>query len=37
VVVGGWDGEHPHRSREEGEWERRISEGKQEKGITFEM
>jgi hypothetical protein len=35
--VGGWVGKHPHRSREEGEWDRGFLEGKQGRGITFEM
>jgi hypothetical protein len=30
-------GEHPHRSREEGEWNRGFLEGKPGKVITFEM
>jgi hypothetical protein len=30
-------GEHPHRSREEGEEDRGLVEGKLGRGITFEM
>ena len=33
VGVGGWMvKEHPHKSRKEGEWNRRFAEGKQERG-----
>jgi hypothetical protein len=35
--VGGWVGEHPHRSRGRGDWISWIGRGKQGKGITFEM
>jgi hypothetical protein len=30
-------GEHYHRSRGRGEWDREFPEGKPGKGITFEM
>jgi hypothetical protein len=30
-------GEHPHKGREEGGWDRGLVEGKLERGITFEM
>jgi hypothetical protein len=33
----GVGGEHPHRSRGKGEWERELLEGKAGKEITFEM
>jgi hypothetical protein len=32
-----WVGEHPHRSRGEGEWDREFAEGKLGRGITLEM
>jgi len=35
--VGGWVGEHPHRSRGEVGWENRFLEGKLGRGIAFEM
>jgi len=35
--VGGWVGEHPHRSRERGKWDTGFVDGKPGKGITFEM
>jgi hypothetical protein len=35
ITVGGWVGEHPHRSR--GWWVKRFPEGKLGKEITFEM
>jgi hypothetical protein len=35
VGVGGWVGEHSHRSRMR-EWGREFEEGKLGKGITFE-
>jgi len=35
--VAKWLGEHPHRSRGEGKWDRGVEEGKLGKGITFEM
>jgi hypothetical protein len=33
----GWVGEHPHRVRGEGKWDREFPEGRPGKGITFEM
>jgi hypothetical protein len=33
----GWVGEHPHRSREEGGWDRGVVEGKPGRAIIFEM
>jgi hypothetical protein len=30
-------GKHPHRSGEEGGWDRWLAEGKPGRGITFEM
>jgi len=36
VGLGRWVGDHPHRSRGEG-WAREFVEGKQGRGITFEM
>jgi hypothetical protein len=30
-------GELPHRSMEEGAWDRGFEEGKPERGVTFEM
>ena len=35
--MGRWVGEHPHRSRVRGRWDRGFAEGQPEKGITFEM
>jgi hypothetical protein len=35
--VGGWVGEHLHRSGVTGEWNRGFLEGKSGNGITFEM
>jgi hypothetical protein len=35
--IGRWVWEHPHRSRGQGEWDRVFAEGKQKRGITFEM
>jgi hypothetical protein len=37
MVVGGWVGEHPHRSRGRGGEGGGDAEGKPRKGITFEM
>jgi hypothetical protein len=34
---GGWVGEHYHRSRGEGGWNRGFVEGKPGKGITYEI
>jgi hypothetical protein len=30
-------GKHPHRSKEEGRWDRKVEEGKPGRRITFEM
>jgi hypothetical protein len=35
--MGEWVGEHPHRSKGEGLWDRGLSEGKPGRRITFEM
>jgi hypothetical protein len=32
-----WEGEHPHRNRERGGWNREFLEGKHGNGITFVM
>jgi hypothetical protein len=37
VGVGGWMGEHPHRIRARGGWDRQFLEVKLGNGITFEM
>jgi hypothetical protein len=37
VGLGGWVGENPHRIRENGGRDRGLVDGKQGRGITFEM
>jgi hypothetical protein len=37
VGVGGWVGEHPHRSRVREDGDRVFVEGKQGMGIAFEL